>query len=77
MNARRVQLRLESRRTRVDDEPAVDDLRYLGVTVERLVSDRVVDETWVPCGEEPSCADDEALIAAWHAALRWSWSTTA
>ncbi|SFI57814.1 hypothetical protein SAMN04489731_111230 [Amycolatopsis regifaucium] len=54
---------------------AVDDraaLSYPGIAVIRRRHGEVVDRTWLPVGEEPTFADDEALIAALHAAWRWS-----
>uniref|UniRef100_UPI003F496A7E hypothetical protein n=1 Tax=Amycolatopsis sp. CA-293810 TaxID=3239926 RepID=UPI003F496A7E len=46
---------------------------YPGIALTRRRGGHVVDETWLPVGEaEPTLADDEALIAALHAAWRWN-----
>ncbi|RSD16342.1 hypothetical protein [Amycolatopsis eburnea] len=50
----------------------VDELSYPGILVSYL-QDGVVDhEVWLPMGETPTLADDEALIAALHTAMRWN-----
>ncbi|MBE1496290.1 hypothetical protein H4696_003390 [Amycolatopsis lexingtonensis] len=57
-----------------DSQPShrVDELYYPGILVSHL-QDGVVDhEMWLPMGETPTLADEEALIAALHAAMRWN-----
>lgn len=50
----------------------VDELSYAGILVSYR-QDGVVDhEVWLPMGETPTLADDEALIAALHTAMRWN-----
>ncbi|EME58832.1 hypothetical protein [Amycolatopsis decaplanina] len=63
-----VQLHWESRH--VADGGAA--LSYPGISVVRSEHGEIVDRTWVPVGEEPTFADDEALIAVLHAAWRWT-----
>ncbi|MCR6490666.1 hypothetical protein M8542_48500 [Amycolatopsis sp. OK19-0408] len=68
---RQVRLRLETRVVPVlDDGPAT--VEYDGISILCFEDDRLVGTTWVPVGDDPSYADDDALLAAWHAALRWS-----
>ncbi|WP_340682517.1 hypothetical protein LCL61_28105 [Amycolatopsis coloradensis] len=57
----------------VDDQP--ETLSYSGISLVRRHGDHVVDEVWLPVGEEPTFADDEALITALRTA--WSWSSAA
>ncbi len=64
-----VQLHWESRHVAADGRCA---LSYPGIAVVRRHDGEVVDRTWVPIGDEPTFDDDEALIAALHAAWRWS-----
>ncbi|WET77263.1 hypothetical protein P3102_24610 [Amycolatopsis sp. QT-25] len=64
-----VQLRWEFRHVAEDGRTA---LSYPGIAVIRRRLGEIVDRTWVPVGEEPTFADDEALIAALHAAWRWT-----
>ncbi|WP_037313463.1 hypothetical protein [Amycolatopsis orientalis] len=64
-----VQLRWESRQVATDVGTA---LSYAGISVIRRRHGEIVDRVWVPVGEEPTFADDEALIAALHDAWRWS-----
>ncbi|WP_414938462.1 hypothetical protein [Amycolatopsis sp. cmx-11-51] len=69
MSAERVvQLRWESRQVAAGHSA----LSYSGIAVVRHHDGEVVDRTWVPIGDEPTFDDDEALIAALHAAWRWS-----
>ncbi|WP_244162680.1 hypothetical protein [Amycolatopsis regifaucium] len=72
-----VQLRWEPRTVAVDDVAGYPStLTYPGIAVVRQCAERVVGEVWLPVGEEePTFADDEALIAALRTA--WSWSQTA
>ncbi|KFU78377.1 hypothetical protein [Amycolatopsis lurida] len=67
-----VQLRWEPRHV-ADDGGAT--LSYPGISVVRTRQGEVVDRVWVPVGEEPTFADDEALIAALRAA--WCWTRPA
>ncbi len=67
-----VQLRWESRHVAADDRAA---LSYPGISVVRCQRGEVVDRTWLPVGEEPTFADDEALIAVLRDA--WRWTSTA
>ncbi|MFJ8911555.1 hypothetical protein [Amycolatopsis sp. NPDC102389] len=64
-----VQLRWEPRRVAGDGGAA---LCYPGISMIRRDEGEIVGRTWVPVGEEPTFADDEALIAALHAA--WCWT---
>ncbi|MCR6485001.1 hypothetical protein M8542_19410 [Amycolatopsis sp. OK19-0408] len=73
---RQVRLRLGTRAVSVPAEHGREVLEYPGVTVLRVEDGEPVEHTWVPIGTCPSYADDEALIAAWHAALRWSRAPT-
>ncbi len=71
---RRVQLRWQPR-TVVLDGPhgPVDTVVYPGIALTRHHRGHVAGELWLPVGDaEPTTADDEALIAALHAAWRWS-----
>ncbi|WP_328456461.1 MULTISPECIES: hypothetical protein [unclassified Amycolatopsis] len=47
-------------------------VKYAGITVQRVEDGELVEQTWIPVGEAPTFADDEALIAEWHQALRWT-----
>lgn len=67
-----VQLRWEPRRVQDGDRAA---LSYPGISVIRTKCGEVVGRVWVPVGEEPTFADDEALIAALRAA--WCWTRPA
>ena len=53
-----------------------EELRYPGITIHCLDDGTMVEETWIPLGTDPTYADDEALLTAWHAALSWSRSRT-
>ncbi|MBB5851017.1 hypothetical protein ACFQ05_36975 [Amycolatopsis umgeniensis] len=64
-----VQLRWEPRHVAADGRAA---LCYPGISVVRSQRGEIVDRTWLPVGEEPTFADDEALIAVLHAAWRWT-----
>jgi len=44
---------------------------YDGLSLVRHEPGRPDHETWLPLGDEPSEADDEAMIAALHKALLW------
>lgn len=48
-----------------------ETVTYDGFSVVRHEPGQPDDETWVPVGDEPSGADDEAMIAAMREALRW------
>ncbi|WIX85681.1 hypothetical protein [Amycolatopsis sp. DG1A-15b] len=65
---RQVLLHASSRAVHIDSEV----LRYSGVTVQRVENGEMVGQSWIPLGADPSYADDETLVATWHAALRWS-----
>ncbi|WP_046199830.1 hypothetical protein [Amycolatopsis keratiniphila] len=65
-----VQLRWEHRHVAGDGGRAA--LSYPGISVVRRTEGEIVDHTWIPVGEEPTFADDEALITALHAAWRWT-----
>ncbi|WP_051173888.1 hypothetical protein [Amycolatopsis orientalis] len=54
----------------IDGHPAT--LSYPGIALIHHHGDHVVGEVWLPVGEEPSFADDEALITALRTALSWS-----
>lgn len=73
---RQVRLQLGTRAVSVPAGHGREVLEYAGVTVLRVEDGESVERTWVPVGTCPTYADDEALIAAWHAALRWSRSPT-
>ncbi|WP_020636292.1 hypothetical protein [Amycolatopsis alba] len=45
-------------------------MTYPGIRITRCQSGRVVSDTWLPVGQRPTYADDEALITALHAAWR-------
>ena len=47
-------------------------LDYAGILLTRLQGTVPEAEVWLPMGEHPSFADDEALINALHQALRWA-----
>jgi hypothetical protein len=69
---RQVRLRLSTREVSTPAEFGREVVQYSGVTVQRVEDGELVDQTWVPVGTTPTFADDEALIAAWHDALRWT-----
>ncbi|MFC3456508.1 hypothetical protein [Amycolatopsis speibonae] len=46
-------------------------LAYYGFALVRSCSGRAIAATWVPVGENPTFADDEALITTLRAA--WAW----
>jgi hypothetical protein len=69
---RQVRLRLDTREVSVPAGHGPEVVRYTGVTVERVDGGDLVEQAWIPAGPAPTYADDEALIAAWHDALRWS-----
>ncbi|WP_410651144.1 hypothetical protein [Amycolatopsis sp. cmx-4-54] len=64
-----VQLRWESRHVAGDGGAA---LSYPGISVVRSDHGEIVDRAWIPVGEEPTFADDEALITALRDAWRWT-----
>ncbi|MGY6658675.1 hypothetical protein ACXIZN_41605 [Amycolatopsis sp. TRM77291] len=71
-----VQVRLLNKTVAVDDvNGRAETLTHPGVALLHHHGDRLVSEVWLPVGEAPSYADDEALIAALRAA--WSWSRKA
>lgn len=48
-------------------------LIYPGIAISRYHGGELVNEAWLPVGvDEPTDADDEALIAALRTALLWS-----
>lgn len=68
-----VQLRLTDRTVAVDDvDGCPETLSYPGIALVHHHGDCVVGEVWLPVGEEPSFADDDALITALHMAFSWS-----
>jgi hypothetical protein len=67
---RHITLRLECQIVALPGDPEV--LSYAGIAVGRIENHRVVDYVWVPMGDDPSEADDEALLLAWRAAACWS-----
>jgi hypothetical protein len=69
---RQVRLQLGTRAVSVPAGHGREVVEYAGVTVLRLEDGEPVERTWIPVGACPSYADDEALIAAWHAAVLWS-----
>ncbi|WP_410671692.1 hypothetical protein [Amycolatopsis sp. cmx-4-68] len=71
---RQVRLRLGTRAVSIPAGKGREEVRYAGVSVLRVEDGDLVEQTWVPVGTAPTYADDEALIAAWHSALRWSHS---
>jgi hypothetical protein len=72
-SARAVQLSWESRTAVLDEGGSrPEEVSYPGVAVVHHHDGRVVEQTWVPVGDDPTFADDEALIAALHAAWHWS-----
>lgn len=68
-----VELRWEVRTVVVDCGGTFEVVDYLGFTLIHRDAESVVSVTWLPVGEEPTFADDEALIQAlrksWHWAL--------
>jgi len=56
----------------VADDGGRAALSYPGISVVRCAEGEIVDRVWIPVGEEPTFADDEALITALHAAWRWT-----
>jgi len=73
---REVRLRLGTRAVSVPAGHGREVVEYAGVTVLRVEDGTPVEQAWIPVGACPSYADDEALIAAWHAAVVWSRSPT-
>ncbi|WP_290052555.1 hypothetical protein [Amycolatopsis solani] len=49
-----------------------DQLSYAGVLLTYLQDDVVDRAVWLPMGETPTLADDEALISALHTAVHWN-----
>jgi hypothetical protein len=76
MAVRHVRLRHDVRTVSVVADRTREELRYPGITIQYIDDDAVVEQTWIPLGPAPTYADDEALLTAWHAALRWSHSST-
>lgn len=69
---RRVSIRVERRRVVLDDasgEP--DTASCVGIMVVHHFPGCPDDERWLPMGDEPSEADDEALVVLLRDALRW------
>lgn len=65
-----------NRTVAVDDvNGRAETLSYPGIALLHHHGDRLVGEVWLPVGDAPTFADDEALIAALRTA--WSWSRTA
>ncbi len=70
---RRVTVGVSCRSVALDTAPGETRvLTYSGLVLTRHGSGEPRQETWLPMGEEPTEADDEALIAALHEALLWS-----
>ncbi|UOZ06975.1 hypothetical protein [Amycolatopsis sp. WQ 127309] len=69
---RRVRLEAAARAVSVSGATGHEVVRYEGITVTRVEGGEPVGQTWIPVGEDPTYADDEALIAAWRTALSWS-----
>lgn len=67
---RHVRLHFEHRTVTLPGDAGV--VSYAGISVDRVEDGRLVELHWVPTGEDPSEADDEALLLAWHEAVRWS-----
>jgi hypothetical protein len=44
---------------------------YLGMSLRHHLDGRLAGQVWIPQGEAPDFADDEALIAALRTALIW------
>jgi len=70
---RRVLVQADTCAVSVTIDGAHAEFQYAGIAIQRLGNSDVVGQTWVPLGAAPTYADDEALVDAWHAALRWSW----
>ncbi|MFD4198256.1 MULTISPECIES: hypothetical protein [Amycolatopsis] len=69
---RQVRVAMHRRRVDVDGpdgEPVT--LSYPGMLLTGYEDGREVCQRWIPLGNEPSVSDDERLIAALHAAMRW------
>ncbi|GAB3148195.1 hypothetical protein GCM10027258_42860 [Amycolatopsis stemonae] len=69
---RKVRLQLGTRAVSVPAGHGHEVLEYAGVTVLRVEDGEPAGQAWIPVGQCPSFADDEALIAAWHEAVVWS-----
>ncbi|MEU0529139.1 hypothetical protein [Amycolatopsis tolypomycina] len=76
MTGRQVRLHHDVRVVSIVAGHTREELRYPGITIDRIDDGAVVGQTWTPQGSAPTHADDEALLTAWHAALRWSRSPT-
>lgn len=69
---RQVLVRAETRRVTVSGPGGGQEtLSYPGVTLMRVCGGLPDGELWLPMGEQPSEADDEALIVALRAAYLW------
>ncbi len=76
---RDVQLYWERRTVTFDDGCGTppETVAYPGITFARLHRGYLVHKAWLPVGdEEPTFADDEALITALRNAWRWTTSAT-
>ncbi|WP_410574466.1 hypothetical protein [Amycolatopsis sp. cmx-4-61] len=70
---RGVSLRASYRSVVLDTAPGHRSvLRYPGLALARHIAGAVTEELWLPMGDEPTEADDEALIDALREALLWS-----
>ena len=83
---RRVLVQVEHRTVTVDREPASpgdprpgrsgdepeQQLSYEGILLSYRQDGAVDHEVWLPMGETPTLAEDEALIAALYTAMRWN-----
>ncbi|WP_410622607.1 hypothetical protein [Amycolatopsis sp. cmx-8-4] len=69
---RQVRLRLGTREVSAPAEFGREVVKYAGITVQRVEDGDLIGQAWVPVGTTPTFADDEALIAEWHEALRWT-----
>ncbi|MEV7094016.1 hypothetical protein AB0M80_14395 [Amycolatopsis sp. NPDC051045] len=76
MAGRQVRLQHDVRIVSVVAGHTPEELRYSGITIHCIDGGAVVEQTWIPLGTDPTYADDEALLTAWHAALSWSRSPT-
>jgi hypothetical protein len=68
---RHVEVRAQDRHVG-GDVPGGEVVSYTGISLIYRWCDHVISEIWIPVGDNPSLADDEALIAAMSAALHWS-----
>ncbi|MGW5742055.1 hypothetical protein [Amycolatopsis sp. NPDC003861] len=76
MTGRQVRLHHDVRIVSIVVDRTREELRYPGITIQCIDDGAVVEQTWIPLGVAATDADDEALLTAWHVALRWSQSPT-